>query len=396
MPVRSPKKSPLTLRTPSLVQKPKTTSVAKPTLPAAGTWGLPPAPANDGFSPGLTVNPRALEGLNPQGTPTPFDPQFKAAIDTYSEKVRLILGHDAMAMARGTAPTLEGMPLSATQQTQLKNAAVDLLQDLPVGFLAPEFMAKVQSKLNRAHLTTRDLPTTKLRDLGSIGGDIAQSLIDGLKKKSPATFYSLAASAAVAAGYVAYSQGSDALKKLGVKPEFSQSLFNHHLNAKVSAEWQAKFRDFKAQGSLDATLPTKNAGTFSAGLSVDSKAGFTGANLGYTYRREHWSLSARTNFNDKGFASSRVDGEFHQGPVSATSSLSFVQTGFDAASARVTWAPNAKLNLSSGLDYSNRESKLSMTTEVSYRPQPNLSFALSARADSKGGSWAGIGARLTF
>ena len=398
MPVRGPKKSP------SITSK-LTTGVTTgaptkglTTKPVQLTrWGLPSVPADDGFSAQPKVNPQAVERMTiSPSQPGLFDPQVKVAIDAYTERIRLILGHDAMSLARGGTAIGAGDTLNEYQQKQLKDAAVDLLKNLPTGLLAPEFSKEVQKRLASAHIQTRNIGNTKLKDLGDVGSDIAQSLIDGLKQKSPATFYSLAASAALAAGYMAWQGGSEKLVKLGIKPEFTTKLFKDHVNIKAGAQWSEHFKDFKAEGTVNAKYTIPKGGTVSAGVEASSVTGLKSANVAYRYDQPNWSLSTRTDFNESGFSGSRVDGRFHQYGVDATSYLSFSKGGFSAAGARVVFSPNAKLNVSTGVDYTQADQKLSMLTEVTYNPKKNINFALSGRADNKGSYWVGVGARLTF
>ena len=76
--------------------------------------------------------------------------------------------------------------------------------------------------------------------------------------------------------------------------------------------------------------------------------------------------------------------------------MTFDANGLTSAGGRVSYNPNAKLSLSSGLDYTHADRRINATTELTYNPQKNLNFALSARADNKGSYWVGVGARLTF
>ncbi len=294
---------------------------------------------------------------------------MNSAIDRYTSRVQTNLHHDTMSLARGERPFTSGDSLSTAQQEELKKASVDFIKDIPIGALSPELAALVQRKLKDAGVEVRDVASTKLGDLGDLGGDIAKDLVKDLKQDSPAVFYGLAAGAAAAAGYVAWSQGSAGLNKLGIKPEVKQNFFDNQLSVKLGADWQAHFKDFKATATVAGNVSLGDYGRLTGSVTANSRTGIDNATVGYDITRPNWNLSANAGFNSH---------------------------GLESVSARANYNPSENLRLSAGVDHNFQTNTTSAFGEAAWKVNKDVDLALSARRDSNGSSYVGAGLNIRF
>lgn len=294
---------------------------------------------------------------------------MNSAIDRYTSRVQTELHHDAMSLARGEQPFKAGDALSTGQQDALKNASVDFIKDIPIGALSPQMAAAVQQKLKDAHIDVRDIASTRLGDLGNVGGDIAKDLLKDLKSDSPGVFYGLAAGAAVAAGYVAWSQGSAGLSKLGIKPEVKQNFFDNQLSVKLGADWQSHFKDFKATATVAGNVSLGDYGRLTGSVTANSRTGIDNAALGYSLDRPNWNLSANAAFN---------------------------RNGLESLSGRANYNVNENLRLSAGIDHNFQTGSTTAFGEAAWKVNNNVDFALSARHDSNGNNSVGAGVNIRF
>ncbi len=238
----------------------------QPTAPAA--TGTTPAGVRDGFQLGGTQAPE----------PTAAQKQWQTALVAYQDKVVSILGASqtglglAESAAHGRHPATSGS-VTATQQTDLTEATKDLFLSMPVGVLAPDAKAFLQAR----GLRVDTLDTTALKDLGKTGGDLARQLADKFKDASPAAFYGVAAAAAVAVGVYGYTQGSQKLEKLGIKPDFTAKVFNDQVTIKAKANWDANFTNPNITGGADGRFRVGGNNTH---LNVGGAVNASGAGLG--------------------------------------------------------------------------------------------------------------------
>lgn len=349
------------------------TTSTTPTAPTAPTE----ATQSTGWSAGTgvrgTVNPNvstpAPNASDVQATlPNPVRNAVNANIDRLTSRLEQTLGHDAMSMARGRMPVREGDVLTDAQQTELRNAATDFIKDMPIGALSPEIASAVQERLQAAGVQVRDIASTKLGDLGNIGGDIAKDLLKDLKSDSPAAFYGLAAGAAVAAGYVAWTGGSEKLSRLGIKPEIKQKFFDDKLEVKLRGDWQAHFKDFKPTVSATYTQQVGDNWRFSGSLSADS-TGLNRAGLAAAYTSDTLSANAYLNAN---------------------------RNGLENIGGSVVYRPNDDFRLSAGIDHNFQTNRTTANAEAAWRVRENVDFALSASHDSAGDSRVGVGLRVRW
>lgn len=359
------------------IGSPSAPRVASTTTQPSAPTGPTPPPQNNGWTPGS--NHRPLDLSLPKhissdadvraSMPNPVRAQLEAALATYTSKIETTLGHDAMSMARGRVPVREGDTLSAAQQTELQNASTDFLKSIPLGALSPEIAAGIQGKLEAAGLKTRDPASTKLGDLGSIGGDIAKDLIKDLKQASPAAYYSLAGGLAAAAGVAAWTGGSAKLASLGIKPEVKQKFFDDQLEVKLRGDWDAHFKNFKTTGTVTGRMDLGDAGKLSASVTANSATGFDHGRVQYDLNRPNLNLSAYGTIN---------------------------HSGLETVGGNVGYRHGENLNLSAGINHNFQTDRTTATAEATWKVKKDVDFALSASHDSHGDSRIGAGVRIRF
>lgn len=139
-----------------------------------------------------------------------------------------------------------------------------------------------------------DLATVRLKDVGRVGGDAARNLVQQLKHEHPVTFWSMAGVAAAGAATLGYTRGTDALEKLGIRPEASSTLFDGaqtKLRATVAFHAGPKLADpalslglrgerrfdngTVVHGALQTRLQGKELGETRVSGSVQTTSGFS-------------------------------------------------------------------------------------------------------------------------
>jgi hypothetical protein len=366
----------------------------------------PPSTEPAGWTPGgsqsrpqvnTAVAPPSVSAADVQATlPNPVRQALQKSVDSYTARVETTLNHDAMAIAEGKTPVREGDPLSAAQVTQLQSATTDFIKDVPLGALSPELAASVQQKLKDAGIEVRDLASTRLGDLGKVGGDIAKDLVKDLKTSSPTAYYSLAGGLAAAIGYTAWNDGSAKLSRLGIKPEVKQSFFDGALNVKLSGDWQAHFKNFKGTATVGTQVSLGSAGKVTAQVTADTKNGFDNATVGYALDRPNWNLSANADFDKNGFEHASVGGGYHDGELAVSGAVTASAKGLESASGRVAWNPNPDFRLSAAVDHNFQTDRTTASAQADWKVRQNVDFALSASHDSAGDSRVGVGVTIHF
>ena len=361
------------------IGSPSTPRVTGPTNaePKAAVTGPAPQPAtgwsagnNGGRALDLSVPAHVVSDADVRATlPNPVRAQLESALSTYTAKIETTLGHDAMSMARGRVPVREGDTLSEAQLTELQKASTDFVSDLPIGALSPELASAITSKLQAAGIDTRDVASTRLKDLGKIGGDIAKDLVKDLKQSSPGAYYALAGGLAAAAGVVAWQGGSAKLASLGIKPELKSKFFDDKLEVKLRGDWGSHFKNFKTTATVTGRMDLGDAGRLSASVSANSATGFDNARVQYDFTRPNLNLSAYGTANSQGLESVGANG---------------------------SWRPNDNFALSGGVNHNFQTDRTTANAEAAWRVNNNVDFALSASHDSQGDSRVGAGVRIRF
>lgn len=367
MPVGGPTGPGNTASTSGAGQQPTTVETPKQTL-GSGVVGQNLPDLGSAAPPGPGGSGDAFEGSKlPTGGPNPIAQQQQVATDRFATRMNDILNTDALSLAQGQKPWRNGDPLSADQQKQLQNAAKDYVMDLPIGSFAPEVAKGLADKLRAAGHDVGDLSGKSLKDIGKVAGDIAgdtaKGLANQLKENSPAGYYGLLAGGAAAIGYYGYSQGSDALKKLGVKPQIKQGFFNKSVELRAEATWESKFKNF----DLVAGLRTNHTlGDLT--LRTDTRYGL-----------------------HKGYLGTSVDGHLR---LSDRSSLSAGLTYLPAGVTSLGTVRDNDLGLST--PGPSDHDRLLGSVNYRYQANRNLDLAVSGSFDTQGESRIGVGLSWRF
>ncbi len=385
-------------RGPASTTGPTPSSTPKTSLPDAPApqpnrgWGPTAqgvsAPRGDGFGgapaprggPSLSGNSQPLNLNLPDlgGVPAPAQPanayqgQVAKAVDKLTQSLddTLKLDPSAMDLAKGVRPWQNGDPLSADQQNKLQSATADFFKSIPIGALSPQLAQEVESSLKGAGLPVDGLADKSLDQLGSVGSDIARSLASKLKQQSPAAYYGLAAAGAAVVGYEAYAGGSDALKKLGVKPEVSKGFFDDQLKLKLGATWDPHFQNVDGNATLSTHVKLNDDWRLSGSATYDVRKGFEGATGGVQYDN-HDNLTGSAN-------------------------VTLDSRGLESVNGTVTYRPSDDLRLSASVTHDFRTDRTTATAEADWQVRKNVDFALSGSYDSQGNSQVGAGLKISF
>ncbi len=195
------------------------------------------------------------------------DSATAAAFDVFNARLATILLRDAGSLAAGLRPLQSGDNLTADQQKNMQRAFGDLLQNVPIGAFSPGVQNTLESALG-ALGDNRDLSNTTLKQLGKLGGDAAKTLVDDFRHEHPAAFWSMAGAGAAAAVVVGYTQGTDALQKLGIKPEIKTSLFDG-VKLKAGLEAGKHFSDPRVTVGLEGNHTFQGGTTIKGGISAE-------------------------------------------------------------------------------------------------------------------------------
>jgi hypothetical protein len=239
------------------------------------------------------------------------DPMVDRAVNRFAERTNRILGNDAMGMARRSAglEALDRTPTEA-QVGEIKEAAVDMLKEMPVRAFAPELAIGIEDQLRSRGLSVEGLQNKKLGDLGKVGSDVAKQIVDDFKDNHPRSFYGLAAGVAIGGAAYAYDKGSDALVKLGVKPEMSKKL-GENSKVDLKAKWGERFTSYEASADANHTFKGDGKSTsVSAGTTVAGGGGngldMTSLRLGIAHDRKLGDASRLRVGNQAEFKGERL------------------------------------------------------------------------------------------
>jgi len=334
-----------------------------PVLPVR-TGDFPNQPGGPVASNGAAEGVPSVQDVFEPAAQAPWAPQVKTALDALDGRVRTILHHDVLSLARGQSPVREGEPLTAEQQDALEAAAKDFFLDLPISALSPSAGGALAEALRDLDLRGRDPETVTLRELRRAGQELARSWARELRDEKPATYYGVLV--ATYAG-VGYAYGSEGLERLGIKPEFKVRLFGDKLALKVRGQWDDHFRDATFTGALSSRFDLGNGHAVAGGVNLD-RTGIVGGNVRYDFNRPDLTLSANADFDARGVT---------------------------AVGGSVTYRRD-DFALSGGARYDLREDRLTANAEATWKVRENVDFALSASHDNRGETRVGAGLRIIF
>lgn len=130
------------------------------------------------------------------------------------------------------------------------------LCDLPGGHLLAASIREIPGADHIEGDVSKMSYTELRKGLSQAGKDILDEkfkpLVKDFRKEHKAAFYSLAALGAVGVGALGYAEGSDALRKLGIKPKLKQKFFDSRLRATIEADWGKKLSDPSGKVGLEA------------------------------------------------------------------------------------------------------------------------------------------------
>ncbi len=299
------------------------------------------------------------------------DARTKAAFDAFTVRVEQLLHRDAASLASGHFPVTS--PTQA-QTDALMGAFKDLLKEMPIGAFGERFEATIESATG-ALGDTRDLSAMRLGDLGDVGGDIAKRLIDDLRHDSPTTFYSIAGVAAAGAVTLGYTQGTDALNKLGIKPEVRTTLFDG-VKLRLGVHAGPRFSDPSLTVGLSGQHQFDNGTIVRGGVNTRIEHLTGNARLGET--RFDASVTTTTGFAAHGEV--RTTGNFD--PIDARLSVS---QRFDNG-----WQVGA------GASYTFDNGQFSSTLSAGRRFNDNVDVQFRGTYNNQTGYGVGVGATIRF
>lgn len=310
------------------------------------------------------------------------------ALSQFETRITQILHRDAASLAMGKTPVEFGS-LNDTQLDQLQDAAGDYFSNLPFGALKDNVQNVIKGSLDNLGGDTSNIETTKLKDLGDIGADIAKNFAQDLREDSPVAFYSIAGAGVAAVGAVAYTQGSDALENLGIKPEFSHDFGRTELS--VRGEWDAKF-----ENSVIGAHVARTFGQHKVGVGAEYGGGDFNPSLSYAFDGDHLDFSSYVTFGD--VTTGKADLRYNNGSdLSIVGKAAFGENIDDFARIGATYKIDDAQTITGSAGYLFDSDTFDASIGYSFQPK-NTDFDLQIRAghNSDAGSHAGIGVTWSF
>ncbi|MCB9643460.1 MAG: hypothetical protein H6728_10350 [Myxococcales bacterium] len=357
--------------------------------------------------------------------PPAVQERTNAALAKFEDTLRHTLHHDAMSLAAGHQPVRAGDALTDAQNSALKDATKELFMSMPIGALSPSATAELKGFLQGQGMSTDNLETKTLGDLGKVGGDLAKKWANDLKDNSPGVYYGALAAGAAAVGAYGYLEGSDSLKKLGIKPEFKTDFFNKQLSVKAEGMWGKRFSDPNIRADINGRV-NLNPLTLRISSSIDArKLEDTQLGLGARLGDDKRYLDVQANGSIDGLKDVAVSGRWTTDHVTARASANFddsfnLQNGEVGLSTRFNdslttdmdlkfgpnWEPASmggslsyerdKFRLSAGVRHDFAEDRTSANLSASYTPTRDLEFGLQGSYDSDRGGRVGVGMTWRF
>jgi hypothetical protein len=305
--------------------------------------------------------------------------QTQLAFDNLNAAISRIQLADLAGFSSQRLPLGADSELSLDAQRQVERALGDFVKQLPVGSLSPSLVDVIRDRMIARGLSTENLEARPLKDLGSIGGDIAKSIVNDFRHEKPAAFYSLAAAGAAALGTWAYLDGSHVLTSVGIKPEVKLKFLNDHVAARAKVEWQAKLSNPTVSVGVTSTFPV---GALTGQVAADVVA--RGPTFG--------------DLQVNGFRlSSSLQGQLNNGAsIGLSSSTVFTGNGGVKSVSVAGSYVNAPWTASAAATYFAQDHRTVGSLSVGYQPRKDVDVFLQGSHDSAGDSRIGVGVRLRF
>jgi hypothetical protein len=345
------------------------------------------------------------------------DEGTRAAFNVFESRLSQLLQRDAGSIASGLRPLESLDSLTPAQQKDLQKnmqrAFTDLVQNVPIGAFSPGVQNTLQSLLG-ALGNNQDLSTTTLKQFGKLGGDaageVAKDFVKDFKNDHPAAFWSLASAVATAAVVVGYTQGTDALAKLGIKPEVKTRIFDD-VRLKVGVEAGKQFSNpilnvgldgqhtFQGgttiRGAVAAEIHGKElvGGRIDAGVStmsgfnLDTAVRFDGSGKPFDARL---SASQRFNLNNaQGVVF--ANGIYSDGSYGTTKQATL---SGGVVALHGPWTTSVSANY----DFNSETFSSSLATGRSFNvnQKNDLDLQIRGSVDNKGNGYLGVGVNFRF
>jgi hypothetical protein len=250
------------------------------------------------------------QNASPSDADSPVNQSMRRAVKKYEDKLDYIFGFSPKAMAEGRMPYRNGDNLTAEQQRAVEKETKRFVKDMPIGAFSPDTVSAIRAFAEEHGVDTTNLEGMSINDLGDVAGDIGENIAKGyvnkLKGGKPGVYYGVLGAGAAAVGALGYTKGSDALRKLGIRPQIKTKLFNDTVTAKIKAAWDPKLENpvLGLYGQRNFNL--NNGARVSLGGGVVAASGdktasgnweVIGTEVEAQYRSERVNLYARGYFN---------------------------------------------------------------------------------------------------
>ena len=215
-----------------------------------------------------------------------------------------------------------------------------------------------------------DLATVRLKDVPREAGDALKDILKEMRSEHPGTFWTLASAVAGGALVLGYTEGTDALRDLGIRPEVSTRIFSN-VKLRVGVDAGPSFSDPVGTLGLSTSHTFDSGAVWQGGIKARMGSQFEGGEL--TSR-----FTTTTGFT--------ADGRFRldaDGPLDATLS---VNQQLDR------WSLGANANYTFADDRFTASLAAGRTFDINEKGDLNLQFRAST--DNRGDSQVGVG--LTF
>lgn len=247
---------------------------------------------------------------------TPYRAAVQDATRRFSERLLEITQVDPEDLARGLRGQTRSLQvqLSAEQQSQLLDAAQQLLLDLPAGALAPPLASRAQQVFCRNGVDVEDAAAKPLKELGAPAAQLAKQAASELANQSDLYGYLVILAAGATTAGLGYAQGSEVLEKLGLAPEYAVALSDNHRGT-LAAAWGSKLENPEISARISRQLDSGvgyHVGTVGKGPNFAAMR--PRGSVGVSLRRAGQQFAVNAQFADtllaaSGSASMRLPGQ---------------------------------------------------------------------------------------
>jgi hypothetical protein len=267
---------------------------------------------------------------------------------------------------------LQGAEANDHQRDLMLDATKDFVRELPIGALNANFVGVVRDLMEARGLDATGLEGKRIKDLGSIAGDIGKTLADQMRDEHPVAFYGLAAAGASALVLNTIQNGTDA--PLAITPKFNVKFLDGLLQARVRAEFEAKLANpvvdlsLRSEGNIGSVRVMGEAGVVLGGDTFKN-LDVTGYSLGASAHSLDgtWGVNARYREGDS--TRFELSGSYRDGPwtgsVGAVSD-SAVQNGDWNANLSIGYQPSRDVRFTLGASHGGGNTSVNAGVNVRF------------------------------